>query len=189
MQVGLRTIFTIIVLWIALEISSCRRKGIPAKKLLPSTFYAIASDRLFQPCLFAGLTQELFVLLLARICVICVASCTNSQFSCCPQWVIGCGAVRWCTSASGWHPGRPRGQMCLSWRPERVLQRLAVVGSATWHAKLSCFQTKSRWKRSPLPWPLRGSVEGDRGYSQASQESYYPLSGAIVTRESRSKFK
>ena len=46
------------VLWIALEISSCHCKGISHKILWSSTFYAIASDRLFELCSFAGRCQE-----------------------------------------------------------------------------------------------------------------------------------
>ena len=67
------------VLWIALEISSCHCKGISHKTLWSSTFYAIASDQLFEPCSFAGRSQEWFALFLARtrgrnflLCSICL---------------------------------------------------------------------------------------------------------------------
>ena len=51
------------------RIYCCHSKGIQAKFLWSSTVYAIASDRLFEPCSFAQLCRTVPE-------VICVASCT-----------------------------------------------------------------------------------------------------------------
>ena len=69
-----RSFLTTSVPWIALEISSCHCKGILHKTIWFSTSCAIASDRSFEPCSFAVLSQpslaadsqEWFALLLAR---------------------------------------------------------------------------------------------------------------------------
>ena len=50
----------------SLEILSSSSKSNLPKNLWSSTFYVIASDRLFELCSFAGPSQEYFPLLLAR---------------------------------------------------------------------------------------------------------------------------
>ena len=79
LQVGSRSVLTTSVLWIALEISSCRCKGIPHKILWSFTFYAIASDRLFELCSLQDGPRSDLRCLLYKLAV---------EISCCAQYVF-----------------------------------------------------------------------------------------------------
>ena len=67
------------VLWIALEISGCHCKGISHKTLWSSTFYAIASDQLFEPCSLQDDPRSDLCCFLHELAV---------EISCCAQYVF-----------------------------------------------------------------------------------------------------
>ena len=110
---------------------------------------------------------------------------TRYQYSWASWSGIRCRRLRWAAVHRRTRQARwPRGQVHRRRPQGRVRQRLL---SGAWYAELPGLLRKSRMKRCPRPWPLRGPVECNRGDSRASQESTHPRWGA--TGRSRDEAK